>query len=103
MVRRKVTRRRPARLGRGVALARLWLLRGTFALGAGVTLFLTVTLVLPLHSMGDAVFDTALLRARWYAGWGVLACHIAAILGMAAVQLTYWKLQAQDAWRERRG
>lgn len=25
------------------------------------------------------------------------------ILGMAAVQLTYWKLQAQDAWRERRG
>ncbi|AXC50215.1 FAD-binding oxidoreductase [Paracoccus suum] len=25
------------------------------------------------------------------------------LAGMAAVQLTYWKLQAQDAWRERRG
>lgn len=25
------------------------------------------------------------------------------IVGMAAVQLTYWKLQAEDAWRERKG
>lgn len=71
-----------------MALARRWLWRGTFALGAGVTLFLMVTLVLPIDTVGDPVFDTALLRARWYSGWGVLATHIAAILGMAALAIT---------------
>lgn len=86
MVRRK--RKRPARLGKGVALARRWLLRGSLALGVGVTLFLMITLVLPLEIVGDPVFDTALLRARWYTGWGVLAAHITAILGMAALAIT---------------
>jgi len=88
LVKRKVTRRRPARLGKGVALVRLWLLRGTLALGVGVTLFLMITLVLPMDTMGDPVFDTALLRARWYTGWGVLAAHIAATFGMAALAVT---------------
>ena len=67
---------------------RLWLLRGTLALGVGVTLFLMITLVLPMDTMGDPVFDTALLRARWYTGWGVLAAHIAATFGMAALAVT---------------
>lgn len=58
------------------------------ALAAGVALFLAATLVLPLNTMGDPVFDTAMLRARWYTGWGVLAAHIAAILGMAALAIT---------------
>lgn len=69
-------------------MARLWLLRGTLVLGAGVTLFLMVTLVLPFETVGDPVFDTALLRARWYAGWGVLAAHITAIFGTAALAIT---------------
>ena len=86
MVKRK--RKRPARLGQAVALLRLWLLRGSLALGVGVALFLMITLVLPLDTMGDPVFDTALLRARWYKGWGVLAAHIAATLGMAALAIT---------------
>jgi hypothetical protein len=88
LVKRKVTRRRPARLGKGVALVRLWLLRGTLALGVGVALFLMITLVLPMDTMGDPVFDTALLRARWYTGWGVLAAHIAVTFGMAALAVT---------------
>lgn len=67
---------------------RRWLLRGTLALGVGVTLFLMITLVLPMDTMGDPVFDTALLRARWYTGWGVLAAHIAATFGMAALAIT---------------
>ena len=71
-----------------MALLRLWLLRGSLALGVGVALFLMITLVLPLDSMGDPVFDTALLRARWYKGWAVLAAHIAATLGMAALAIT---------------
>ncbi len=71
-----------------MALLRLWLLRGSLALGVGVALFLMITLVLPLDSMGDPVFDTALLRARWYKGWAVLAAHIAANLGMAALAIT---------------
>lgn len=71
-----------------MALLRLWLLRGSLALGVGVTLFLMITLVLPLDTMGDPVFDTALLRARWYKGWAVLAAHIAATLGMAALAIT---------------
>lgn len=71
-----------------MALVRLWLLRGTLALGVGVALFLMITLVLPMDTMGDPVFDTALLRARWYTGWGVLAAHIAATFGMAALAVT---------------
>lgn len=69
-------------------MARLWLLRASLALGAAVTLFLMATLVLPLETVGDPVFDTALLRARWYAGWGVMAAHITAIFGMAALAIT---------------
>ena len=86
MVKRK--RKRPARLGQAVALLRRWLLRGSLALVVGVALFLMITLVLPLDTMGDPVFDTALLRARWYKGWAVLAAHIAATLGMAALAIT---------------
>ena len=71
-----------------MALLRLWLLRGSLALGVGVALFLMITLVLPLDTMGDPVFDTALLRARWYTGWGVLVAHIAATLGMVALAIT---------------
>lgn len=71
-----------------MALVRLWLLRGTLALGVGVALFLAITLVLPMDTMGDPVFDTALLRARWYTGWGVLAAHIAVTFGMAALAVT---------------
>ena len=67
---------------------RRWLRRGTLALGVGVALFLMITLVLPLETVGDPVFDAALLRARWYTGWGVLVAHIAATLGMAALAIT---------------
>ncbi len=67
---------------------RRWLRRGTLALGVGVALFLMVTLVLPLETVGDPVFDTAQLRARWYTGWGVLVAHITATFGMAALAIT---------------
>lgn len=52
--------------------------------GAGVAfLYFAATLVLPLSTMGDPVFDTAMLRARWFEGRGILPLHLLALAVMA--------------------
>ncbi|PLL14141.1 hypothetical protein C0V75_01430 [Tabrizicola sp. TH137] len=51
-------------------------------LSAGVTAgYFAATVVLPLSTRGDPIYDTAMLRARWYGDLGVVWCHLAALLG----------------------
>ena len=62
-----------------------WVWRVALA-GAAVTAgYFAVTLVLPLRTMGDPIYDTAMLRARWYGAWGVVWCHLLALLGAVAL------------------
>ena len=63
-----------------------WVWRGA-VLGAGVTAgYFAATLVLPLSTRGDPIYDTAMLRTRWYGNLGVVWCHLAALLaGVAAL------------------
>ena len=59
---------------------RAWVWRVAM-LGAGVTAgYFAATLVLPLSTLGDPIYDTAMLRARWYGHLGVVWCHLAALL-----------------------
>jgi hypothetical protein len=58
-----------------------WVWRGA-VLGAGVTAgYFAATLVLPLSTRGDPIYDTAMLRTRWYGNLGVVWCPLAALLG----------------------
>lgn len=64
---------------------RLWLHRAALA-GAGVAcLYFAATLVLPLSTMDDPVHDTAMLRARWFEGFGILPLHLLSLAAMAVL------------------
>ena len=56
-------------------------------------------------AIGGRVIAEAILgqtdRYRRFAPFGL--DWTGGLVGMAAVQLTYWQYQAMDAWRERKG
>lgn len=56
-------------------------------------------------AMAGKVLAEAILgqsdRIALFAPWGL--SHAGGPIGLAVAQLTYWSLQAQDRWRERRG
>lgn len=54
------------------------------ALLAVLLCFFAATLVLPLTTMGDPVYDTAMLRARWYGVYGLLLVHAGTCLLLVA-------------------
>ncbi|EEW26272.1 hypothetical protein [Rhodobacter ferrooxidans] len=60
---------------------RVWVWRGVMLGLAVVAAFFAATLVLPLTTMGDPTYDTAMLRTRWWAGLGVPLLQIA-VLGL---------------------
>jgi hypothetical protein len=67
--------------------------------GAAVTAgYFLATVLLPLSTRGDPLYDTAMLRARWYGGWGVVWCHLLALLGAAVLLVAgprrWWSLAA---------
>lgn len=77
---------------------REWLWRLAFG-GAAITAgFFALTTVLPLSTRGDPIYDTAMLRARWYGNWAVVWCHLAALLGALALLVAgprrWWALAA---------
>ena len=77
---------------------REWVWRVAFG-GAAVTAgFFALTTFMPLSTKGDPIYDTAMLRARWYGNWAVVWCHLAALLGalvlLVAGPRRWWALAA---------
>lgn len=62
--------------------------RMTLVLLAVLFCFFAATLVLPLTTMGDPVYDTAMLRARWYGVYGLLLVHAGTILLLVVLILS---------------
>lgn len=67
--------------------------RVALVLLAVLFLFFAATLVLPLTTMGDPVFDIPMLRVRWYGGYGVFFVHAGSILLLPVLVLS-----ANDRW-----
>ncbi|MGB8814411.1 MAG: hypothetical protein WCC57_14625 [Paracoccaceae bacterium] len=61
---------------------RLWIWRVVLLALAAVAVFFAVTLVVPLTTMGDPTYDTAMLRARWWVGFGVPLVQIGVVIGL---------------------
>lgn len=66
---------------------RLWIWRLVLLGLAVVAGFFAVTLVLPLSTMGDPTYDTAMLRTRWWAGLYLPLVQLAAVLVLAGLWL----------------
>jgi len=62
---------------------RLWIWRVVLLALALVAGFFAVTLVLPLTTMGDPTYDIAMLRARWWVGFGIIYLQIGIVIGLA--------------------
>lgn len=62
---------------------RLWIWRVVLLGLALVAGFFALTLVLPLTTMGDPTYDIAMLRTRWWLGFGILYVQIAVVIGLA--------------------
>jgi hypothetical protein len=62
--------------------------KATIGLLLAVFVFFAVTLVMPISTMGDPVYDTAMLRARWYGGFGIAHSQIVAIPLLILLTLT---------------
>lgn len=80
---------------------REWVWRLAFG-GAAVTAgFFALTTFMPLSTRGDPIYDTAMLRARWYGNWAVVWFHLAALLGalvlLVAGPRRWWALAAMMA------
>jgi hypothetical protein len=70
-----------------MATLKRWLWRAAMGICAILALFFAVMAVVPLNTVGDPVFDTVMLRTRYWGGSGLGIAHLVAIPIWAALML----------------
>jgi hypothetical protein len=74
-------------------MKRLWIWRAAMATSAIVTVFFAFMSVAPFDTVGEPIFDTVLLRGRYYGDFGIVFVHLAALVLwlIAGVSAESWR------------